>query len=316
MKANLVSILIPSFNSENYISEAIQSAVNQTYPHIEVIIVDDGSTDNSFQIAKSFESDQLKVYQQQQKGACAARNLAFEKSSGEYIQYLDADDLLTPNKIESQIKLFNEFGDKIITNCKWGRFSNAPKKVKWEHQFINHNFETPTEWITDSWMGKGMAQTAVWLTTRHLIEKAGPWDESLTINQDGEFFSRVLMQAEAIKFSEDAGVYYRSEIVGSITQNKNQSKTKAESLLKSYQSYEKVLAIKDNEDVRKALGNNYLNFIYQFYNIYPDLATKAEKYFYTLGLKKMWPVGGYLFKKICFILGFKQTLWLKRKLFS
>ena len=102
-----VSILIPLYNSENYIEETIQSCLNQTYENIEIIIVDDGSTDKSLQIAKSFESGKLKVYSQPNSGACKARNLAFEKSIGDYIQYLDADDLLSENKIENQRKVAN-----------------------------------------------------------------------------------------------------------------------------------------------------------------------------------------------------------------
>jgi glycosyltransferase involved in cell wall biosynthesis len=80
---NLVSILIPCYNSEKYISKTIESCLSQTYKNIEVIIVDDGSTDNSYQIAKSYESDRIKVYKQKNSGACRARNYAFELSRNE-----------------------------------------------------------------------------------------------------------------------------------------------------------------------------------------------------------------------------------------
>lgn len=89
-----VSILIPCYNSERFVAETLDSCLAQTYRNIEIIVVDDGSTDNSFAIAKSFESNIIKVYRQDNSGACAARNYAFRKSSGEYIVYLDADDIL------------------------------------------------------------------------------------------------------------------------------------------------------------------------------------------------------------------------------
>lgn len=311
---NIISILIPCYNTEKFISDTLTSVINQSYKNLECIVVDDHSTDTSVEIIEKYCKKfpgKIKLYSNPGSGACAARNYAFEKSNGDYIQYLDADDLLTPNKIENQIALFTKYGDHIITNCKWGRFTDNPNEVKWEHQAINHDYDTPTDWLTDSWMGKGMAQTAVWLTPRHLIEKAGPWDESLAINQDGEFFCRILMQADGIKFCEDAGVYYRSGLSNSITQKKNTSKIKAESLLKSFQSYERLLSLKDNETVRKAIGNNYLNFMYRYYDYYPDLTLQAEKAFWNLGLKKMWAVGGNNFKFIAKTIGFKPAIQLK-----
>jgi glycosyltransferase involved in cell wall biosynthesis len=315
MNLPLVSILIPLYNSEKYITETIQSCLNQTYKNIEVIIVDDGSTDNSYQVAKSYESDILKVYKQENAGACRARNYAFELSSGDYIQYLDADDLLSPNKIEKQIELFEQYGDNIITSCQWGRFAGNKNTVKWEKQPIYCDYENPVQWLIDSWMGKGMGQTSIWLTPRHIIQQAGSWNENLLINQDGEFFCRVLLQAESIKFCENCGIYYRSELENSITQSNIKSYSKAESLLASYLSYERIRSIRNDEAVKKALGNNYLNFIYQYYSLFPDLSKKAEEYFYNLGFDKMWMVGGANFKRIANMIGFKNTLKLVKLMY-
>lgn len=312
----LVTVLIPNRNSSIYIAETLDSVLTQTYTNWECIIVDDHSTDNSLEIIKPYiekQPDKIKLFPNTRKGACSARNVAFKYSKGDYIQYLDADDLLSPNKLEEQMELIDRFGDNIVTNCKWGRFTSDINKVNWEQQSINKGYNQPIDWLTESWMGNGMAQTAVWLTPRHLIEKAGPWNESLLINQDGEFFCRVLMHAQSIRFAPNAGVYYRSGISGSITQSNRQSRTKAESLLKSYQSYEKTLAVQDNPETRRALGNNYLNFIYHYYTLYPDLTNRAETAFKELGLKKMWPVGGKQFHKLAKVFGFKNALKLKKQ---
>lgn len=310
----IVSILIPLYNCEKFIAGTIHSVLNQTWPNIELIIVDDGSTDNSFQVAKSFQSQKLKVFTQKNKGACTARNFAFRESKGDFIQYLDADDILTPNKLEAQLALFKEFGSNIIANCKWGRFTDNLEKAIWEQQSINRDYDFPIDWLEGSWMGNGMSANSCWLLPRQIIEKAGLWDESLLINQDGEFFTRVLMLAQAIKFAPDAGVYYRSGNPQSITQSKPHSREKAESLLKSYQSYKQVLSVHDTPAIRKALGNNYLNYMYQFYSSYPDLSNKAELAFKELGLRRMWPVGGRLFKKLVKIMGFKNALFIQKLL--
>ncbi len=307
-----VSILIPLFNSQDYIAETIQSALDQTWPNIEIIIVDDGSTDNSYQIAKNFESDILKIYQQKNRGACAARNLAFQRSTGDFIQYLDADDLLTPDKIKKQLMLFEKFGNNIITSGQWGRFFNTKHTVQWEDQTINKDYLTPIDWLIESWNGGGMAQTSVWLTPRNLIDLAGSWNESLTVNQDGEFFSRVLMQANAIKFCSEAKVYYRSGNASSISQRKT-SEQKAGSLLNSYLLHkENINQHLHRMDVRKALANNLLNFIYQHHKVFPILTHKAEQEFKKLNIGKMWPVGGHRFKQLAKLVGFKNALKLHR----
>ena len=99
----LVSIIIPCYNAERYVREAVQSALDQTYPSIEVIVVDDGSTDGSLGILRSF-GDRIRLDTGPNRGAAAARNLGIELSKGELVQFSDADDLLCPDKIQRQIE--------------------------------------------------------------------------------------------------------------------------------------------------------------------------------------------------------------------
>ena len=91
----LVSILIPAYNAQAFVSDAIQSALSQTWPKIEIIVVDDGSTDNTFDVARRFTSANVLIVRQPNQGAAAARNTAFSRSCGTFIQWLDADDLLS-----------------------------------------------------------------------------------------------------------------------------------------------------------------------------------------------------------------------------
>lgn len=309
----LVSILIPLYNSASFFKSTLKSIIKQNYTNWECIIVDDHSTDTSYKIADEFSKkypEKIKVYSNPSKGACSARNYAFEQSKGEYIQYLDADDQLTNNKLYEQLTLLQK-NPNSIANCKWGKFIHSIENVKWSNQFINKDYEDSTEWLVDSWLGKGMAQTSTWLTPRLLIEKARKWDESLKINQDGEFFCRVLIEADKILFNENCGVYYRFGSSDSVSQKNVFSEEKAESLLNSYISYEQILNKRDDQKTKKALANNYLNFIYQYYPNHLTLIKKAEDQFKKLGFKKMWPVGGKKFQLICKLLGFKNVLKLR-----
>ena len=100
---SLVSILIPAYNADQWVANTIRSALNQTWREKEIIVVDDGSTDRTLEIARKFESKSVKVVTQENCGASAARNRAYSQSQGDFIQWLDADDLLHSRKIEAQL---------------------------------------------------------------------------------------------------------------------------------------------------------------------------------------------------------------------
>src|ERR1700746_3048195 len=106
----LVSILIPAFNAEKWIADTLRSALGQTWERKEIIVVDDGSSDQTLAIARRFESefDSLRVIAQRNQGAAAARNTALSHSQGDYIQWLDADDLLARDKIATQLRALGE----------------------------------------------------------------------------------------------------------------------------------------------------------------------------------------------------------------
>ena len=305
-----VSVLIPLYNSEKYIAETIESCLNQTYKNIEIIIVDDGSTDNSYAIAKKYESENVKVTQQENKGACVARNHAFNLSKGDYIQYLDSDDILSSEKIEHQLKFFEKYGDEIIVSCKWDRFYNNIEEASFPVRPNYKDFDKGIVWIINSIVKKDMAIPAVWLLHRSVNEKAGKWNENLTINQDGEFFMRVLLNTKAVKFCPDAYAYYRSGDPTRITYTSNK---RAESKFASFVSYEKnILKAENSERTRYALYLLYLHFIYENYEQAPDLVRQAKERIKKLGFNKLKPYGGKNFKRLAKIVGFENTLKLRK----
>ena len=99
-----VSILIPCYNAAPYLAAAVDSALAQTWPHKEIIVVNDGSTDRSGEILESYRSKGIKVIHQENRGQCAARNRAFQECSGDYIKFFDADDWLAPRTVELQME--------------------------------------------------------------------------------------------------------------------------------------------------------------------------------------------------------------------
>lgn len=205
----LVSILIPAFNAQEWISDAVRSAIAQTWESKEIIVVDDGSTDQTFKVAQQFESEEVLVVTQRQQGAAAARNKALSLSTGDYIQWLDADDLLAPDKIKRQMHALGGGESKrTLLSSAWGKFIYRHQRA----QFIPTRLWcdlAPLEWLLCKMEDNVYMQTASWLVSRELTEAAGPWDTRLLGDDDGEYFCRVLLASDGVRFVPDAKMYYR-----------------------------------------------------------------------------------------------------------
>jgi len=176
----LVSIIIPNYNKEKYIKEAIESALNQSYRPIEVIVIDDGSTDNSKEIIKSY-GNKVSAYFLPHNNANVARNFGFKRSMGRYIQYLDSDDVLYPEKIEKQIESLNS-KNADISFCKWD--SPLKRKTVLPEKLIGKDY---LYWLLkDNWV-----PPIVPLYRRFFLKKVGLWDEGLERGQDTDYNFRI-----------------------------------------------------------------------------------------------------------------------------
>jgi hypothetical protein len=204
----LISILIPCYNAAPWLEAALRSAQAQTWPRVEIVVVDDGSTDGSGAITRRFESSRCQVLSQPHRGASAARNRAFAEAQGDFIQYLDADDLLAADKLERQMRAAEgrlSFGSVI-------HFFDSPERGETHLEAARWSRADPVEFLIDLWGGDSpleMVQPGQWLTPRALIEQAGPWNEGLSVDDDGEFFARVILAAERIVAVTEALAYYR-----------------------------------------------------------------------------------------------------------
>ncbi len=108
MKDSLVSVIMPCFNAEKYIAEAIDSVLKQDYRDLELVIVNDGSSDRSGEIIKAFGDPRIRYYEQENQGVSAARNLGLVKSSGSFICFLDADDVMIPSSVSARVQVLLE----------------------------------------------------------------------------------------------------------------------------------------------------------------------------------------------------------------
>ncbi|MFN3802198.1 glycosyltransferase family 2 protein [Belliella pelovolcani] len=310
----LVSIIIPVYNKTSYIKETLESALAQTYLNTEIILVDDGSSDGSFEILQEYYEkypDKIVLIDQENQGVSAATNKGIQAARGEYIQFLDADDLLTSDKIANQIKLLDAHSFSTITSCEWKIFKDNLKQAESMPFGVFQDFNSGLDLIIQFWNHQEMMAISSYLTHRSLIEKAGPWDESLTINQDGEFFTRVLLHADKVVYDSEGKVFYRTPGESNVSQQKTEKAMK--SLIESYRCYEReVLKFEDSQRVRIALKKVYQKFIYDVFPQYPHLIKAAESHIKNLGIPQKTYIGGPKFQMVSKLIGFKNAVRLKR----
>jgi glycosyltransferase involved in cell wall biosynthesis len=281
----LVSILIPAFNAQESIADTLRSAIAQTWQRKEIIVIDDGSTDQTLAIAKQFESKGVRVYTKRNEGAASSRNLAFLLSKGDYIQWLDADDLLAPDKIALQMGALRHGESKrLLLSSAWGRFIYRHNRAEFIPTALWCDLSA-LEWLLRKMGDNLFMQTASWLVSRELTEAAGPWDARLLSDDDGEYFCRVLMASEGVRFVREARVYYRGPGVafGSLSYI-GQSARKLEAHWLSMQLHIDYLrSLEDSERVREACLTYLRTSQIHFYPEKLDIIKQAEQLARDLG---------------------------------
>ena len=279
----LVSILIPAYNAEDTIADTIKSAIGQTWPHKEIIIVDDGSTDRTSSIARQFASSELQVFTQQNQGAAAARNKALSLCQGDYIQWLDADDLLACDKIERQLEVAERCQDsRILLSSAWGRFLHRTSRAEFFPTCLWCDL-MPAEWLLRKMAKNVYMQTGSWLVSRELCDAAGPWDSRMLSDDDGEYFCRVILASRRIHFVSDARMFYRRSRLSRLSYIGNSDKKK-DALLLSIQLHVKYLqSLEDGDRVRRACVAFLQDSLIYFYPERPDIVRELKALAENLG---------------------------------
>lgn len=283
MKKPLVSILIPAYNADKWIGYTLQSAVNQTWPRKEIIVVDDGSRDSTAEVARQFACKCVAVVCKGNEGAAATRNHAMRIAQGDYIQWLDADDLLVVDKIERQLSALQEGeGKHILPSGPWAYFSYRTQKARFASTSLWHDL-TPVEWLLRK-MGQNLhMQTATWLTSRELAEAAGPWDTRLLSDDDGEYFCRVLLASEGTRFVPTAKVFYRLTPSNRLSYI-GTSDAKKEAMLVSMKLHIQYLrSLEDSDRVRKACLTYLETWSQEFYPERTDIFSELQALAVQLG---------------------------------
>ena len=297
-----VSVIIPCFNAERWIGETLESVFAQTWPNLEVIVVDDGSTDGSASVVEHFARANLTLVRQANRGAAAARNRGLAAATGEYIQFLDADDLIDSDKMAIQMtRLAPNPG--CVASAEWGRFHDHPAETAFDPE-TNWQDLDPVEWLVRSRAdGLGMLFPALWLAPRSVIEAAGPWNERLTLGDDGEYFTRVVLASDQVFFCDGARCRYRSGIAGSLSRSEDWAS--GFTVLQLCESH--VRAREDSERVRRGFALSFQHLAHACHPYDPALAERALGHARELHSVTIRPDGGWAFKALSRMIGWRAA---------
>ena len=270
---NKVSVLIPAYNSSEFITDTLDSCLAQGDLVGEIVVVDDGSTDDTSAMVTTWKNRHpdldVTLIQTENRGACHARNVAFENSRFEWIQWLDADDLLGEGKLKAQLNWLIQHPQGLAA-CPWFKFRKAPHDVEAGEDWSSlPEMSTPSEWL----VSRTMMMPAAWLGHRSLFEQIGPWVEGLRINQDGEFFTRAITKSSSVGFMSDIEVHYR---IGQGASVSHWNPEKADSLFETCTSFEQHVLSCD-PSLRHLVAERYQDFIHRVYPNAPEQRKKARQ---------------------------------------
>ena len=305
MSSPLVSILVPAFNAERWIRNTLESALAQTWPRKEVIVVDDGSRDATLASARAFEARGVKIVSQTHRGASAARNAALQLSQGDWIQFLDADDLLHPEKIARQMALAARLGPEYALCGRWSRFTGSPEHAATDDQLLTMD-AAPVDWMVAKLATHKMMHPGAWLVSRALAQRAGPWDERLSLDDDGEYFARVVLASKGVRACPEAVSLYRSSLPSSLSGSRSAA-AHASALLSVSLATDRLLAAETSIRTREACANAFMQVSFSAYPVAKEVASEAEARARSCGGTSILPPGGRAFTALARVLGWKAA---------
>jgi glycosyltransferase involved in cell wall biosynthesis len=299
----LVSVLIPCYNAERWIRATVDSVLRQTWKNLQIVIVNDGSTDRSEEHLREYARAGVTVVDQENRGQTAALNRCLAEARGEFVQYLDADDVLDGEKIERQMGRLMHATDCIATS-EWARFYDDVSSARFEAD-ENWRDMDPVDWLVSAWRdGGGMLFPAQWLMPKAIVDRVGPWREDLTLNNDAEYFTRAVLASKRVLFCEGARAYYRSGIHGSLSGMRSKSGWISQKhVLEACQSY--LLAREDSPRTRRAASLLWQRFAHASYPHDREIANDAERRGHALDSVRVDPGGGRALRFLIRILGWK-----------
>lgn len=300
-----ISVLIPCYNAARFVRAALESVFAQTWPKIELVVVDDGSTDGSLDILRRYEATGAKIISQDNRGAAAARNRAFLSSSGDFVLYFDADDLMGPRHLESLMGAAAK-SPGAVGISPWARFERQPDDAVLE-QREHYRDMSGAAWLAADWRyARPMTQSGMILLPRELVLRVGGWNESLSLIDDFEFYARAISKSLGVRYAPEGRLYYRSAVSGSLSSQHDRA-----AIVSAYHSLmmgtDHLLEVDNSVDARAASATVLQNFEFTHFPWHPRLRASIRRKVAELGGSDLQPLGPPGFQRLRRIIGWRAA---------
>lgn len=244
MKNNpIVSVIVPVYNVETYIEECLDSIVNQTYPYLEIIVVDDGSTDSSNQLVKNYlEDERILFIEQENKGLSGARNSGLKKATGKYLLFVDSDDYIELTMLEALVPLMEESQADLVRFNGAAFVDGMNKTADQDYYDFSHRLKEKKIYQEDSFQANSrtfVSPVYLYLMKRSILTEQDLWFREDIIHEDELFTPQVFLSIQTMIYV-NAFYYYRRYRENSIMtiQNPMQHQRSFTSYLKIFKELE------------------------------------------------------------------------------
>lgn len=284
-----VSVVIPCHNKARFIEHTIRSVLDQSHPHVEVIVIDDGSTDGSWSVIHSFQ-DEVRAVRQDNHGACHARNRGATLASGEALMFLDADDVLTPDTLSALSDALNTASGGIAA-CPWNYLSWNGEE--WIRESSKMPLSPPQGNFIRGWLSGWFIPPCALLWEREAYETTDGWDEDLVANQDADLVLRALLNGVTVTFSREGEALWRNF---SNTEQTSKSRVRSiETALSRARTIEKIASLLAEQgqldQYASEIGQNLHRFAQRGYNCI-DSASPPQRRRLREITEKAWEIAG------------------------
>ncbi len=281
----LVSVVIPTYNKEKYIGEAVQSALNQTYKNLEVIVVDDGSTDNTKQVVEELikKDGRVKYFYQENQGSAAARNKGLQEASGEFVAFLDSDDTYFPYAIEKMIYLFKTQPENV--KLVYGNFVDVTEG-KSEKIYREISEPRPKPLLFQQFLIGNPLLPTISMLKKDVFDDIGFFDTEFSIAQDYDLWVRLILKYDVAKLNLPVSIYRRHE--KQITENQGVLRYEVDKvalkLFYSLKPEELIGEKKDKKEIATKLENLAQKMLQRSatpFDTVLEILKEAQKYSYS-----------------------------------